>query len=423
MRDVARFVEKPDLGTARSYVEAGNFFWNSGIFLFRAGTMRDAFLEFQPDIWQAAEAAFKGAARDVSGIYLPSELYAEIPSTSIDYAIMERARGIAMVPAEFRWNDLGSWQSLLDISSTDANGNVVVGDVVTIDCENSYLRSSGRLLTAIGLRDIAVVSTSDATFVAPVSHSQNVKKIVEKLEKSGRLETKFTPADDRVIVSGAWRKRVGHWLFEETLPLWSTIGVDEVHGGFHEALGFDCQPLAKPKRMRTMARQIYAFAVAKERGWDGPADRLIDHGISFIAGNGRTERGGWVRTLNVDGSVADPVEDAYDHSCVLLALAHAHRCGRPEAMPLARETFNFIDAYLEDFPFDRLHGNAGRQRNTAVEPAHASPGILPGLVRGDGRPIVPAARGAHHRPLPQPLLRCRELDARRVFRPRMETGR
>ena len=75
--------------------------------------------------------------------------------------------------------------------------------------------------------------------MAPVSHSQNVKKIVEQLEKSGRLETKFTPAHDRVIVSGGWRKRVGHWLFEETLPLWSTAGVDRVHGGFHEALAFD----------------------------------------------------------------------------------------------------------------------------------------------------------------------------------------
>ena len=121
----------------------------------------------------------------------------------------------------FRWNDLGSWQSLLDISQSDKDGNVIVGDVVAIDCENSYLRSDGRLLSAIGMKNVAIVSTSDATFVAPVSHSQNVKKIVEQLEKSGRLETKFTPAPDRVIAGGAWRKRVGHWLFEETLPLWS----------------------------------------------------------------------------------------------------------------------------------------------------------------------------------------------------------
>ncbi|ESZ75197.1 MULTISPECIES: mannose-1-phosphate guanylyltransferase/mannose-6-phosphate isomerase [unclassified Mesorhizobium] len=346
--DVSRFVEKPDLATAQSYLSAGTFYWNTGIFLFRAGAMRDAFAAFQPDIWQATEAAYKAATSDLSGLYMPLDLYAAIPSNSIDYAIMERAKDIAMVPAGFRWNDLGSWQSLLDVGPADAKGNVVVGDVVAIDCENSYIRSDGRLLSAIGMKDVAIVSTADATFVAPVSHSQHVKKIVEQLEKSGRLETRFTPAHDRVIESGAWRRRVHHWLFEETLPLWSTSGVDERHGGFHEALGFDGEALLKPKRMRTTARQVYAFAVAKARGWDGPADRLIAHGIAFMAGKGRTDRGGWVRTLNVDGSVADPTEDAYDHSCVLLALAHAHMCGDPDALRLGQETFVFLDAHLED---------------------------------------------------------------------------
>lgn len=346
--DVSRFVEKPDLATAQAYLSAGTFYWNTGIFLFRASAMRAAFEKYRPDIWLAAEAAFRGATGDLSGIYLPLDLYRQVPSTSIDYAVMERARDIAMVPATFRWNDLGSWQSLLDVSPTDGHGNVIIGDVVAIDCETSYIRSDGRLLSAIGMKDVAIVSTADATFIAPVSHSQNVKKIVEQLEKSGRLETRFTPAQDRVLTSGAWRRRVHHWLFEETLPLWSTIGVDERYGGFHEALGFDAVPRAKPKRMRTMARQVYAFAAAKEWGWQGPADRLIAHGIDFMAGKGRTERGGWVRTLNVDGSVADAVEDAYDHSCVLLALAHAHLCGNPDALRLGEETFDFLDAHLED---------------------------------------------------------------------------
>jgi mannose-1-phosphate guanylyltransferase/mannose-6-phosphate isomerase len=346
--DVSRFVEKPDLETARTYLEAGNFFWNTGIFLFRASAMREAFTKFQPQIWEAAERAFQAVIGDVSGLYLPLDLYESIPSISIDYAIMEHATDIAMVPASFRWNDLGSWQSLLDVSPSDMDGNVIVGDVVAIDCENSYIRSEGRLLSAIGLKDVAIVATADATFVAPVSHSQNVKKIVEQLEKSGRLETKFTPSADRVVVSGAWRRRVHHWLFQETLPLWSTAGVDEQYGGFHEALGFDARPLMKPKRMRTMARQVYAFAVAKARGWDGPADRLIAHGLDFMSSKGRTDRGGWVRTMNVDGSVADATEDAYDHSCVLLALAHAHICGNPDALQLGEETFAFIDEHLED---------------------------------------------------------------------------
>ncbi|MBP2234667.1 mannose-1-phosphate guanylyltransferase/mannose-6-phosphate isomerase [Sinorhizobium kostiense] len=352
VRDVARFVEKPDLETARTYLAAGTFFWNAGIFLFRAGVMREAFRRYQPTIWERAERAFVAAVSNVSGTYLPHGLYSAIPSVSIDYAIMEHASGIAMVPASFRWSDLGSWQSLLDISSTDVNGNVAVGDVVAIDCEHSYLRSQGRLLSVIGLKDVAIVATADATFVAPVAKSQEVKRIVEQLEKSGRLETKFTPAYDRVLLPGAWRQRVAHWLFEETLPLWSTAGVDERHGGFHEALSFEAVPIMKPKRMRTMARQVYAFSVAKLRGWNGDADRLIAHGIEFMQ-KGRTKRGGWARVQHVDGTIADGCEDAYDHACVLLALAQAHQAGNPDALRLGEETFAFLDAHLED---ERLTG-------------------------------------------------------------------
>lgn len=351
--DVRRFVEKPDAATAETYVKAGNFFWNAGIFLFRASAMREAFDRFQPDIWNRACQALKNARSDVSGTYLPMDIYHSVPSISIDYAIMERASDIAMVPASFRWSDLGSWQSLLDVSASDEDGNVITGDVVAIDCKRSYLRSHGRLLSVIGLEDIAVVNTPDATFVAPAAESQNVKKVVERLQKSGRLETKFTPVGDAVPESGAWKKRVRAWLFDETLPLWSDAGVDTVNGGFFEALNFDGQPLPLPKRVRTTARQIYAFSVAKAHGWDGPADDLIAHGIDFLTRFGRSSSGGWVRALNIDGSIADPVEDAYDHAFILLAMAHAHKSGHKAAATLGRETFAFIDENLED---ERLHG-------------------------------------------------------------------
>ncbi len=348
VRDVARFVEKPDAATAQAYLDAGNFYWNAGIFLFRASAMRDAFEKLEPAIWANVAIALDKARREVGGVFLPEDEYLAIRSDSIDYSIMEKLEGIAMVPARFRWNDLGSWQSLLDVSKADGNGNVIIGDVVAIDCENCYLRSRDRLLSVIGLKDVAVVATADATFVAPVGQSQNVKKVVEQLEKSGRLEIRYTPSDDRVIESGAFVKRVRHWLFDETLPLWSTAGVDRHHGGFQETLSFDGQPGLKPKRMRTMARQVYAFAVAKEYGWDGPADELINHGLDFMVTRGRTERGGWVRSFNADGSVLDPVEDTYDHAFVLLALAHAHKAGHPDALRLGIETFDFLDQHLED---------------------------------------------------------------------------
>jgi mannose-1-phosphate guanylyltransferase/mannose-6-phosphate isomerase len=346
--DVTRFVEKPDLETAERYLAAGNFYWNAGIFLFRAGAMRDAFLKHAPDIWAAAGAAYAKGVPGATGLFLPMDDYLDIPSTSIDYAIMERAGNIGMAPATFRWNDLGSWRSLLDIGPTDAEGNVVVGDVVAIDCRNSYLRSEGRLVSAVGLRDTALVVTADATFVAPVSHSQHVKKVVERLERSGRLETKYTPASDRILASGAWRRRVRSWLFDEALPLWSTTGVDARYGGFHEALTMAGEPLAKPKRIRTQARQIYAFCVAKDHGWTGPADAIIAQGLDFLARHARTQRGAWVRAVSPDGATVDPAEDAYDHACMLLALAHAHKAGNPDAMRLGQETMAFMDKHLED---------------------------------------------------------------------------
>ncbi|WP_091574519.1 AGE family epimerase/isomerase [Mesorhizobium qingshengii] len=352
IRKVVRFIEKPEIEAAERYVASDSFFWNMGIFLFRASAMREAFLWHRPEIWNSAKKALSAATTNLSGTYLPLDLYSPIPSISIDYAIMEKVSDITLVPASFKWSDLGSWQSLLDASSTDENGNVIVGDVVAIDCQHSYLRSRGRLLSAVGLRNVAVVSTADATFVAPVGESQNVKRVVERLEKWGRLETKFTPAHNHVLLPGAWRERVAHWLFDETLPHWSTVGVDELYGGFHEALSLDGTPLVKQKRMRTMARQVYAFSVAKLRGWNGPADRLIAHGIEFMK-NGRTSRGGWARTLNVDGSVADPCEDAYDHACVLLSLAYAHQAKNPDALRLGEETLAFVDAHLED---GRLNG-------------------------------------------------------------------
>lgn len=349
--NVLRFVEKPDLKTAESYITSGRFLWNAGIFLFSAKTMREAFLSHAPDIWRATKAAFQTARTDVSGTWLSFDAYAAIPSDSVDYAIMEHAQNVALVPARFHWNDLGSWQSLLEAqgenNNRDENGNVIIGDVVAINCERSYLRSEGGLLSAVGLKNVAVVATTDATFVAPVSQSQNVRDVVRKLEQSGRLEAKFTPAPDRLPVAGAYAKRVHHWLMEETLPLWSTRGVDD-KGGFFEALDFSGKPLPYPRRMRTMARQIYAFAIAGERGWGGPSMQLIDHGIDFITRFGRTENGGWAAVLDDKGQVLDATEDCYDTSFILLALAYAHRAGNKKALSLATETLAFLDEHLAD---------------------------------------------------------------------------
>ncbi len=363
---VRRFVEKPDLETAKSYVAAGNFYWNAGIFLFRASVMRDAFAAFAPDIWGDVARALSAAHSDELGTHLPQRLYETIQSVSVDYAIIEKLTNIAVVPAAFRWSDLGSWQSLLEASPTDDKGNVIVGDVVAIDCERSYLRSEGRLLSAIGLKDTAVIATADAAFVAPVSQSQNVKKIVERLEKAGRLETKRTPVHDLMPETGAHAKRVRHWLFEETLPLWSTAGVDLVHGGFHEALSFQGEPVARPKRLRTIARQIYAFSVAGQMGWEGDAAGLVAHGVDFLKSAPRAANGGWPRAIDAQGKISDAVEDLYDHACILLAAAHAHMLGNRAASELGAEAWDFIAAHLackEHGGFRETPSGAGPRRS------------------------------------------------------------
>ena len=149
------------------------------------------------------------------------------------------------------------------------------------------------------------------------------------------------------IAPAAQADRVMDWLSNEAIPLWSTQGVDWRGGGFQEALGFDSVPLEQTKLMRTTARQIHAFSVAKGLGCCEDGDNIIDHGIAFMR-KGRTKRGGWGRSFNPDGTLLDATEETYDQACVLLALAHAHQAGHPDARRLGEETIEFLDRYLED---------------------------------------------------------------------------
>jgi mannose-1-phosphate guanylyltransferase/mannose-6-phosphate isomerase len=194
VKDVLRFVEKPDDETAASFVEAGGFFWNAGIFLARASVLERAFARFRPEILAGARAALASAGSDAAELHLPAEAYLALAARSFDRAIVEKVDDIAMVPARFSWNDVGSWRSLRELGPVDASGNVVVGDVMAIDCRNSYLRSDGRLLSVVGLDGVAVVATGDAVFVAPLGRSQDVRAVVARLEQAGRPEARSAPA-------------------------------------------------------------------------------------------------------------------------------------------------------------------------------------------------------------------------------------
>ena len=186
---VVEFVEKPDAEAAAGYCASGDYFWNSGMFMFRASRYIDELREFDADMVSACVAAVAQARADLDFIRLGEEAFAECAADSIDYAVMEKTDAAMVVPLDAGWSDVGSWSSLHQVSDKDESGNVRVGDVLVEDTRNCYLYASDRLLATVGLEDCIVVETKDAVLVAPKERGQDVKKLVEALKRSGRGET------------------------------------------------------------------------------------------------------------------------------------------------------------------------------------------------------------------------------------------
>ena len=185
---VERFIEKPDLERARAMTAQPEFLWNSGMFVFKASVFLDEVKRLCPDILDAVAPAIDHAVADIDFLRLDAEAFGRAPSASIDYAVMEHTERAAVVPSDFGWSDVGSWSALWDITGKTQAGNVEVGDVISVDCHDSYLRGDGVLVAGVGLRDIIVVATEDAVLVAERRHVQEVKKIVESLKERKRTE-------------------------------------------------------------------------------------------------------------------------------------------------------------------------------------------------------------------------------------------
>jgi mannose-1-phosphate guanylyltransferase/mannose-6-phosphate isomerase len=192
---VARFVEKPDRKTAESYLAAGDYFWNSGMFLFSAATLLQEMAKLQPDILDACRKAVVGGRRDADFFRLDETEFLASPSNSLDYALMEHTTHAAIVPVDMGWSDVGSWGSLWDIADKSSDNNVVRGDVLLAHAHNCYLRSDGPLIAAVGVDDLVVVATNDAVLVTRRDAAQDVKKIVDELERQGRSEHIRHPAE------------------------------------------------------------------------------------------------------------------------------------------------------------------------------------------------------------------------------------
>jgi mannose-1-phosphate guanylyltransferase/mannose-6-phosphate isomerase len=186
-RKVLRFVEKPDAATAQSYLDAGGYYWNSGMFLFRASRYLTELGRLRPDILEATSAAFAAARRDGDFIRLDKEAFAACPSQSIDYAVMERTGAAMVLPVDIGWNDVGSWSALWDVAERDADGNARHGDVIAVDSRNSYAYAR-RLVALVGVDDMIVVETDDAILVARKDKVQQVKDVVALLKQEQRSQ-------------------------------------------------------------------------------------------------------------------------------------------------------------------------------------------------------------------------------------------
>jgi len=186
---VDRFVEKPDRETAQRFVDSGAFFWNSGIFLLSARAYLGELSRINPAMLDACERAVRDGQEDLAFFRLSAEPFGEAPSLSIDHAVMEHTTRAAVVPVDMAWSDVGSWPALRDIATADGDGNVLQGDVLAERMTNSYIRSEGRLVAAVGLDNVVVVATDDAVLVADANSAAEVSGIVAKLRGQNRSES------------------------------------------------------------------------------------------------------------------------------------------------------------------------------------------------------------------------------------------
>ncbi len=214
---VDAFVEKPDAATAETYLKAGTYTWNSGIFVLNARVFLDELNRLNPEIVAAATAALDRAKQDLGFTRLDEHAFAAAPNISIDYAVMEKTAQAVMLPVDVGWNDVGSWASLWDIADRDAHDNFVQGDAVLTDTTGTYVHSEKSLVATIGVRDLIIVDTPDALLVADKARSQDVSALVKTLRTSGRREQE------------QHLRNLRPWGFFETLSLSSRFQVKLLH--------------------------------------------------------------------------------------------------------------------------------------------------------------------------------------------------
>jgi mannose-1-phosphate guanylyltransferase len=186
--EVDAFVEKPKTDVAEDYLRSGDYYWNSGMFLFRASSYLEELKKFRPDILDQCRASVMGAKADLDFLRIDKEIFELCPDESVDYAVMENTAQAVVMPMDAGWSDVGTWSSLWDISEKDSKGNSTHGDVILHNTNNCYVRTDNELVAVIGVDDLVVVSTKDAILVASKENVQDVKAIVQRLKEESRTE-------------------------------------------------------------------------------------------------------------------------------------------------------------------------------------------------------------------------------------------
>ncbi|MEM9285461.1 MAG: AGE family epimerase/isomerase [Pseudomonadota bacterium] len=357
---VERFVEKPDRATAEGYLAEGCYYWNAGIFLFQAKTFVEHAERLTPDIVGAVRAALGSDGDQV--VSLDAEAFARSPAISVDYAIMEPASvegGVAVVPVDMGWSDVGDHASVYRVTGGDDGGVWTAGPAVTEDCGRLSIRSTGPLVAAIGIKDLAVIASGDAVLVADLDRTQDVKAIAQAANGFSR----------GFLLPAATKDRICAWLMDTALPLWAEHSWNDALGGFKETLDFkDFAEKGEMRRSRVQMRQVYAFAHAKVLGWRGPADDLVTKGLEYLYATCWRPGRGFLHRITPAGDALDERMDAYDHAFALIALAWSYRAGLlPDAAKRIDDVMALVDQRLG------LPGGGFKDDDTGREGLRANP--------------------------------------------------
>ena len=346
IKTVEEFVEKPDFVTAESYLKAGSYYWNAGIFLFKAGIMSDALQQFAPEVLTGTQRAMRPFEGNT--MHLDPEAFSESPSISIDYAVMEKAENVKTVPVQMGWSDVGGYRALHDLLTEEETANYSSGPVFTTDSEGLYVRSEGPAIAVNGVSNLVIIATENEVMITPTSDDAAVKKLGAEVQNK-RAQLGF---------SGALKRRAKDWLWQ-AFETWSEKAWDEGNGGFVEQLDLDGNPdLGADRRVRVQARQVYSFAQAIELGWPNTdtAKSLVERGLDYLDGQLRHPDGGWVHTTTADGTPIDQRRDLYDHAFIILAGSAAYKAtGSALGLKLAQDAMAFIDTHMKDHSFGGWH--------------------------------------------------------------------